>query len=48
MDYKLLAKDLLHPFHTIIYHKHGFKDQDPIRILENFMLICSLFLLEFQ
>ena len=24
------------------------KDQDPIKILENLMLICSLLLLEFQ
>ena len=41
---------LLHPFHTFIYQicNMGLKDRDPIKILENFMLICSLFLLEFQ
>ena len=26
----------------------GGKDQDPVKMLENSMLICSLFLLEFQ
>ena len=35
----LLAKDLLHPFHT---------SMDLIKILENLMLNCSLFLLEFE
>ena len=45
----LLPKDLLHPFHTTIYITWINKDQDPITIiLENWMLICSLILLEFQ
>ena len=26
----------------------GRKDQDPVQMLENSMLVCSLFLLEFQ
>ena len=41
---------LLHPFHTFIYRtcNMGLTDWDPIKILENLMLICSLFLLEFQ
>ena len=32
----LLAKDLLHHFHTIIYHNMDLKEWDPIKILENF------------
>ena len=44
----LFAKDLLHHLYTIIYHYMDFKDWDPINLLENLTLICSLFLLEFQ
>ena len=36
----LLAKDLLYSLMV--------KDQAPVKMLENPMLICSLFLLEFQ
>ena len=39
MGYNLLAEDLLYPFHT---------NMDLIKILEILMLICFLFLLEFQ
>ena len=41
----LLAKDLLYPLS--VKNRAG-KDQDPVKMLENSMLICSLFLLEFQ
>ena len=41
----LLAKDLLYPL-SVKYR--GGKDQDPVKMLENSMLVCSLFLLEFQ
>ena len=40
----LLAKDLLYP---LLVKYRGEKDQDPVKLLENSMLICSLFL-EFQ
>ena len=41
----LLAKDLLYP-QKVKYR--GGKDQDLVKMLENSMLMCSLFLLEFQ
>ena len=37
----LLAKDLLYPL-SVEYR--GGKEQDPVKMLENSMLICSLFL----
>ena len=36
----LLAKDLLYPLS--VKYRAG-KDQDPVKMLENSMLICSLF-----
>ena len=44
----LLAKYLLHSFHTIIYHDMDLEILEPDKILENLTFICSLFLLEFQ
>ena len=41
----LLAKDLLYPL-SVKYR--GGKEQDHIKMLENSMLICSLFLLDFS
>ena len=46
MSYTFIGYCLLHPFCNFIYHTCNMrlKDRDPIKLLENLMLICSLFL----
>ena len=35
-------------YQTSISHRRVFKDQGPVKMLENVMLICSLFLLDYH
>ena len=48
MGYICIGLGFATPLHAIIYHNMDLKSSGSDKMLENLMLICSLFLLEFQ
>ena len=48
MGYIFIGKGFAAPISYLHLSLHGYKYQEPIKILENLTLICSLFLLEFS